>query len=45
MHLQAVLSNLFSWLQVKSVNAYTQELHTLFYCAYPQAQQVTWETE
>ena len=29
----------------ESVDAYAQELHTLFYCAYPQAQQGTQETE
>ena len=29
----------------ESVDAYAQELRTLFYCAYPQAQQGTQETE
>ena len=46
--LQAVQSSLFHDRKQKSnesVDAYAQELHTLFYRAYPQVQQGTQETE
>ena len=47
-HLQAVQSSLFYDQKQKpngSVDLYTQELHTLFYRSYPQAQQDAQETE